>query len=309
MSNISGEPTLQTADPALSNLQDEPLIPSRPLWLETLARIFRRKPVLIALVILLAIVASSILAPQIAPYDPLEMHQDFPREPPSTRFLLGTDEIGRDLFSRVLYAGRPSLILALMSVLLAMTVGTILGLVSGYGGAVVDAIIMRITDAVIAFPWLLMAILIVSVLGPGPQNTILAIAFIGIPGVIRMTRATVLVQKQMEYVLAARIVGGSELSIALRHILPNILPSSLVVASLTAATAIQTEAAVGFLGLGIQPPDSSWGLLLRRGYQFYTVAPWYISSTAIVVTLTIWSLNTLGDGLRDALDPRLRGVT
>ena len=251
-----------THDPALGKVQDEHLLPPRPLWLETMARIARRKPVLAAVTILLVIVASAILAPQLATHDPLEMHGDAIHAPPSARYLLGTDEFGRDMFSRVLYAGRPSLILALMAVLLAMTTGTILGLISGYGGAFADALIMRFTDAVISFPWLLMAILIVSVLGRGRINTILAIAFIGIPSVTRMTRATVLVQKEMEYVLAARVVGGSELFIAFRHILPNILPTSLVVASLTAATAILTEAAIGFLGLGVQPPDASWGLLL-----------------------------------------------
>lgn len=308
MPDISGELMVSTPDPIAYTTPDKAMPPPRPWWQESLARIARRKPCLVAAVILLIVIATSIAAPLIAPYDPLEMHDDNLLAPPSLRFLMGTDEAGRDLLSRVLYAGRSSLLLAGASVLCAMAVGTFLGLASGYGGALVDALIMRLIDALISFPWLLMAILIVAVLGPGLPNTVLAIAVIGIPSVARMTRATVLVERGKDYVLAARVVGGSDLQIVVRQILPNILPSSLVVASLTAANAILTEATLGFIGLGVQPPYSSWGLLLRRGYSHFQLAPWYISSTAIVVILTIWSLNTLGDGLRDALDPRLRGV-
>lgn len=297
-----------TDKPVDLNSAREDTQPSRPLWLQTLAALARRKPCLVAGIILLVITVTSIAAPLIAPYDPLQMHADSLLAAPSAQFLMGTDETGRDLFSRVLYAGRASLLLASASVLCSMVIGTFLGVASGYGGPVLDAFIMRLIDALMAFPWLLMAILIVTVLGPGLPNTVLAIAVIGIPSVARMTRATVLVQKEKDYVVAARVVGGSEIQIATRHILPNILPSALVVASLTAANAILTEATIGFIGLGVQPPYASWGLLLRRGYSHFVLAPWYISSTAVVVVLTIWALNTLGDGLRDALDPRLRGV-
>jgi len=306
--DMSSELMVSAQGPEAVIPPEEILQPARPRWLESLARLGRRKPSLVAAIILLVIIAVSIAAPLIAPYDPQEMHADSLLAPPSARFLFGTDEEGQDLLSRVLYAGRSSMALAGASVLCAMVVGTILGLASGYGGALLDALIMRFMDALISFPWLLMAILIVTVLGPGLPNTVLAIAVIGIPSVARMTRATVLVEKEKDYVLAARVVGGSDLQIVVRHILPNIMPSTLLVASLTAANAILTEATIGFIGLGVQPPYSSWGLLLRRGYSHFVLAPWYISSTAIVVVLTIWSLNTLGDGLRDALDPRLRGI-
>ena len=166
---------------------------------------------------------------------------------------------------------------------------------------------MRFIDALMAFPWLLLALLIVSMLGPGLSNAILAIAVLGIPTVARMTRSGVLVEMRKDYVVAAESMGVSGIHICLRHILPNIGPILFVVGSLGAANAILIESALSFLGLGVQPPFASWGLLMRRGYGYFTLMPWYIGFPGLTVVLVVWSLNTLGDGLRDALDPRLRG--
>lgn len=281
---------------------------SRALWRETLTRISNRRPTLLAAAILLGVIVGALLAALVAPHDPLEMRADSMLAPPCRSHLFGTDEAGRDLFSRLLYGSRASLAMAGCSILGSIVIGTILGLVSAYAGGVLDALIMRFVDALMAFPWILLALLIVSMLGPGLRNAVLAIAVLGIPMVARMTRAGVLVEKRKEYVLAARSIGAGSLHISVRHILPNILPILLVVGSLGAANAILTEAALSFLGLGVQPPHSSWGLLLRRGYNHFTLAPWYIFFPGLVVSLVVWSLNTLGDGLREALDPRLRGL-
>jgi peptide/nickel transport system permease protein len=236
------------------------------------------------------------------------MHAESMLARPSRTYLLGTDEAGRDLLSRLLYGSRASLAIAASSVIGSIVVGTMLGLLSAYVGGFLDSLVMRFIDALMAFPWLLLALLIVSMLGPGLTNAILAIAVLGIPTVARMTRAGVLVEKRKDYVLAAESLGASGLHVSVRHIIPNVVPILLVVGSLGAANAILTEAALSFLGLGVQPPNSSWGLLLRRGYNHFTLAPWYVGFPGLAVVMVVWSLNTLGDGLREALDPRLRGL-
>lgn len=287
---------------------DGPLHPSRPLWQQALARIGRRRPTLVAALMLVTVIAGALLATRVSPYDPLEMHADAMLARPSRTYLLGTDECGRDLLSRLLSGSRASLTIAACSVIGSIAAGTVLGLASAYVGGLLDSLIMRSVDALMAFPWLLLGLLIVSVLGPGLANAVVAIAVLGIPTVARMTRAGVLVERRKEYVLAAESIGASRLQTSIRHILPNVVPILLVVGSLGAANAILTEAALSFLGLGVQPPQASWGLLLRRGYNHFTLAPWYVGFPGLAVVLVVWSLNTLGDGLREGLDPRLRGL-
>jgi peptide/nickel transport system permease protein len=267
-----------------------------------LVRLARRRTALLAGAILLPMVLAAVLAPQVSPYDPLEMDYDSVLVPPSRAHPLGTDELGRDLLSRLLYGFRASLVIAFTAVVGSTVVGSFLGLIGAIAGGSVDHVTMRFIDAILGFPRLLLALLILAVLGPGLVNAILALAVIGIPAVARMMRARVLVEKEKEYVLAARAIGATNWRVTTRHMLPNAAPTLMVVATLNAADAIHQEAALTFLGLGVQAPHSSLGILLKRGFGYLT-SPWYILYPGLMVVLIVWSLNTLGDALNAAIDP------
>ncbi len=276
--------------------------PLRRAW----RRLVRRKSAVLGLVIVVALVVVAILAPLLAPFDPTQQAYAFVRKAPSLRNWLGTDESGRDVLSRVIFGARASLLAGVVSVSIALSIGVPIGLLAGYRGGWVDALISRITDAMLAIPFLILAIALAAFLGPSLTNAMIAIGVTATPIFVRLTRGQVLVVKTEDYVEAARAVGNGPLRIAFRHILPNIAPALLVQASLTIAAAIIAEASLSFLGLGQQPPAPSWGSMLNTAQRFLTNAPWMAIWPGIAIFLAVLSFNLLGDGLRDALDPKER---
>ncbi|MCS7287283.1 MAG: ABC transporter permease [Anaerolineae bacterium] len=276
------------------------------LFRDALRRLFRNKLAIIGMVLLGIFVFCAIFAPWIAPYDPLAQDITRRREPPSWKHPFGIDEVGRDLLSRVIYGARVSLSVGVASVSLAIIVGTLIGAASGYAGGWVDNIVMRVMDIMLAFPSLLLAIAIVAILGPGLLNMLYAIAFVSIPVYARIVRASVLAAKETDYVLAARAIGCSSSRILFRHIMPNCLTPIIVQGTLGIATAILDAAGLSFLGLGAQPPTPEWGAMLGQGRGSVFTAPHVVIFPGLAIMLTVLGFNLLGDGLRDALDPRLR---
>jgi ABC-type dipeptide/oligopeptide/nickel transport system permease subunit len=252
------------------------------------------------------VVISAIFAPWIAPYDPVKV--DIPSRliAPSGAHWFGTDEFGRDLLSRVIYGGRPVLVTGLLSVVTALIVGTVIGTVAGYRGGWFDELLMRTMDIMLSFPAILLAILIVAALGVGLTNTIIAVSFSMIPTFARLARSIVLSLIHEQYVLASQSVGAGESGILLRHILPNLSPPLIVQATAMLAIAISYASALSFLGLGVEPPTPDWGLMVSEGQRLIFDAIWIPFFPGLAITLTVLSVNYLGDGLRDHLDPRLR---
>jgi peptide/nickel transport system permease protein len=269
-------------------------------------RFKRRKGALVALFVIVIFVGAAALAPLISPYDPDLQTWSAVRKAPSALHWFGTDDVGRDVLSRVIFGARASLLAGVISVAIALLVGVPVGLVSGYLGGFVDALFSRITDALLACPFLILAIAFAAFLGPSLGNAMIAIGITTTPIFIRLTRGQVMAVKVEDYVEAARAVGNPHWRIALVHILPNILPALLVQATLSIATAIIAEAALSFLGLGQQPPAPSWGSMLNAAQRFLVNAPWMAIWPGLAIFLTVLSFNLVGDGLRDALDPRSR---
>jgi peptide/nickel transport system permease protein len=249
-------------------------------------------------------VALALLAPFLAPYDPLQTSWSAIRKAPSAAHWFGTDEIGRDVLSRVIYGTRASLLAGLVSVCIALSFGVPIGLLAGYAGRWPDALISRMTDAMLATPFLILAIALAAFLGPSLTNAMIAIGVSATPIFIRLTRAQVLSVKVEDYVEAARAVGNSHLRIAVRHILPNVVPPLIVQATLAIAAAVIAEASLSFLGLGQQPPAPSWGSMLNTAKNYIENASWMAVWPGVSIFLLVLSFNLLGDGLRDALDPR-----
>jgi peptide/nickel transport system permease protein len=287
---------------SLTGVQDELESPAR----RALRRLFKRKGVVIGLVVIAAFILLALFAPFVAPYDPLATSWTLVRKAPSAQHWFGTDELGRDVLARVIYGARASLLAGAISVGIALSIGVPLGLVSGYRGGFIDALISRITDAMLACPFLILAIALAAFLGPSLSNAMIAIGISATPVFIRLTRGQVMNVKVEDYVEAARAMGNPRWRIALVHILPNIMPALLVQATLSIAAAIIAEAALSFLGLGQQPPAPSWGSMLNAAQRFLTNAPWMAIWPGLAIFLVVLSLNLVGDGLRDALDPRER---
>ena len=287
---------------ALPVISDELESPAR----RALRRLFKRKGAVFGLVVVTAFILLALLAPLISPYDAIATSWSLVRKPPTALHWFGTDELGRDILARVIYGARASLLAGLISVTIAMSIGVPLGLLAGYRGGFVDALISRITDAMLACPFLILAIALAAFLGPSLGNAMIAIGVSATPVFIRLTRAQVMGVKVEDYVEAARSIGNPPWRIALVHILPNILPALLVQATLSIAAAIIAEAALSFLGLGQQPPAPSWGSMLNAAQRFLTNAPWMAIWPGLAIFLVVLSLNLVGDGLRDALDPRER---
>jgi peptide/nickel transport system permease protein len=269
-------------------------------------RLVRRKSAVLGLIIIVVLLLVALLAPLIAPYDPAQQSWTAIRKPPSAQHWFGTDESGRDLFSRVIYGARASLLAGVVSISIALTFGVPIGLLAGYGGRWIDALIGRITDAMLAVPFLILAIALAAFLGPSLNNAMIAIGVTATPIFVRLTRGQVMSVKVEDYVEAARAVGNPPVRIALRHILPNILPALIVQATISIATAIIAEASLSFLGLGQQPPAPSWGSMLNTAQRFLTNAPWMAVWPGLAIFVAVLSFNILGDGLRDALDPKER---
>jgi peptide/nickel transport system permease protein len=271
-----------------------------------LRRLFRRKGAVVGLAVIATFILLALFAPVIAPYNPIATSWTLVRKPPSALHWFGTDELGRDVLSRVIYGTRASLMAGAISVTIAFGIGVPVGLLAGYRGGFVDALISRLTDAMLACPFLILAIALAAFLGPSLSNAMIAIGVSTTPIFVRLTRGQTLNVKVEDYVEAARAVGTPPWRIAWMHILPNIMPALLVQATLSIAAAIIAEAALSFLGLGQQPPLPSWGSMLNAAQRFLTSAPWMAIWPGLGIFLVVLSFNLVGDGLRDALDPRER---
>lgn len=273
---------------------------------KALRRFLRNRLAVAGGVVLLIFALAALLAPWIAPADPSKIFFTDMRASPSGAHLLGTDELGRDVLSRVIYGARVSLSAGLGSVLGALIVGTLLGLIAGYVRGWLDDLIMRLVDAMLALPFLVLAISLAAILGPSLRNTMIAIAIVTAPVFARITRGEVLAQREREYVQAAQALGASDRRVILRHLLPNISGPLIVQTSLAIANAILAESSLSFLGLGIQPPDPSWGSMLNAARGYLAEAPWMALFPGAAIFLAVLAFNLLGDGLREALDPRSR---
>ena len=275
----------------------------RPMQ-RALRRVVKRKGAMIGLALITAFIVLAIAAPLVAPYDPVATSWALVRKPPSMAHWLGTDDLGRDVLSRVIFGARASLLAGAISVGIALSIGVPVGMLSGYRGGFIDALISRITDAMLACPFLILAIALAAFLGPSLGHAMIAIGISATPIFVRLTRGEVMNVKIEDYIDAARSVGDSNLRITVVHILPNIMPALLVQATLSVAAAIIAEASLSFLGLGQQPPFPSWGSMLNAAQRFLTNAPWMAIWPGLAIFLVVLSLNLLGDGLRDALDPQ-----
>ncbi|MFC4620296.1 ABC transporter permease [Camelliibacillus cellulosilyticus] len=270
------------------------------------SRFFHNKTALVCTILLILIILAAIFAPLITWHSPTKMYNDHRLEGSSLNFLLGTDQLGRDIFSRVLYGARVSLVVGLLSVAISIVFGTLFGLIAGYFGKWVDSVIMRIMDIFFAFPEILLALAVVAALGPGMFNTILAIGIVNIPVFTRLVRGTVLTIKNLEYVEGAKAIGTGTFRILFKEIFPNVNAPLLVQGSIAISGAILTESALSFLGLGIQPPNPSWGGMISEARRYMELAPGMIIWPCIAMTITILAFNLLGDAMRDILDPRHR---
>ncbi|MDB5520340.1 MAG: transporter permease protein [Tardiphaga sp.] len=271
-----------------------------------LRRLFKRKAAVFGIVVIVSFILLAAFAPWIVPYDPIATSWTLVRKPPSALHWFGTDDLGRDVLARVVYGARASLLAGAISVGIAFGLGVPFGLLSGYRGGFIDGLISRITDAMLACPFLILAIALAAFLGPSLSNAMIAIGVTTTPIFVRLTRGQVMGVKVEDYVEAAHAMGNPRWRIALFHILPNILPALLVQATLSIAAAIIAEAALSFLGLGQQPPTPSWGSMLNSAQRFLTQAPWMALWPGLAIFLVVLSFNLVGDGLRDALDPRSR---
>ncbi|MDQ7828105.1 MAG: ABC transporter permease [Armatimonadota bacterium] len=274
--------------------------PARGAWV----RLRRRRTAVAGLVILLGLFGASVLAPVVLPADPNEA--DFTRvlQPPSWPHPMGTDQLGRDILTRVAYGGRLSLLIGLLAVLLAAAVGVPIGLVSGYFGGMVDMAVQRIIDLLLAFPGFLLALTLIAVLGVGVTNVVVSVAVAAVPVYVRLVRGVTLSLREETFIEAARALGAPEWRVLARHVLPNSVAPVIVQSTLQLGTAILTAAGLGFLGLGVRPPTPEWGTMLGEG-QTYLLSYWFIATfPGLAIFLAVMAFNLLGDGLRDALDPR-----
>jgi peptide/nickel transport system permease protein len=271
---------------------------------KTWRRLLRRGGALVGLAVVVFFVVIAVFAPWLAPHDPLATSWSAVRAAPSGAYLFGADELGRDVLSRIIWGARASILAGVVSVSISLALGVPIGMAAGYLGRWVDALISRVTDAMLACPFLILAIALAAFLGPSLTNAMIAIGISATPIFIRLTRAQVLAAKSEDYVEAARALGNPHLRIALRHIFPNIVAPLIVQATLAIAAAVIAEASLSFLGLGQQPPAPSWGSMLNTARNYVDQAPWMAIWPGLSIFLLVLSFNLLGDGLRDALDPR-----
>ena len=276
-------------------------------WSGLLAAFNANKTSWIGLGVFLAVCLAAVFAPLLAPHDPLEQDILYRLKAPTAEFLLGTDFYGRDTLSRLIYGARISLVIGLLAILSAMLIGSAIGLLAGYYGGPADIVIMQAMDVLLAFPSLILGLIVVAMLGPSISNLVIAIALTAIPPFARIARAPTLAIKEREFVEAGRSLGYSDLRLMFGHILPNIMPEILVMGSLWLATAIRVEASLAFIGLGVSPPTPTWGGMIREGFENILDSFWLALFPSIAILIVVFALNLLGDGLRDAIDPKLRG--
>jgi peptide/nickel transport system permease protein len=279
---------------------------SRTLVGDAFARLRRDRTALVAGVVLAVLVLLAVVAPLVAPYDPIKIDAANTLQPPNPRHLFGTDNFGRDLFSRVLYGGQLSLRIGLISVGISLVFGLTFGLLAGYYGGWVDALVMRLMDMLMAFPGILLALAVIAILGTGLTNVMIAVGVSYIPHYTRVVRASVLSNKSNVWVDAARAIGCGNVRLIRVHILPNVLTSLIVIATLGIAAAILIGASLSFLGLGVQPPTPEWGSMVNEGRDYLRNNWWASTFPGLAIMVAVLAINLLGDGLREALDPRLR---
>jgi len=267
-------------------------------------RLLRRRGAAIGLVVIAFFVALAVLASVVSPYDPLATSWTAIRKAPSSAHWFGTDEIGRDVLARVIWGARASLLAGVVSVLISLSIGVPVGLLAGYAGGKIDMLISRLTDAVLACPFLILAIALAAFLGPSLTNAMIAIGVSATPVFVRLTRGQTMAIKVEEFILAARAIGNPPWRVALSHVLPNVVPALIVQATLAIAAAVIAEASLSFLGLGQQPPAPSWGSMLNTAKNYIDNAPWMAVWPGLSIFVLVLSFNLVGDGLRDALDPR-----
>ncbi|HZQ62025.1 MAG TPA: ABC transporter permease subunit [Casimicrobiaceae bacterium] len=289
---------------------DLPPVPGR--LRETWTSYARSRGALIGLALVVALIVLAIGADVIAPHPPNEQYRDFTLTPPiwkeggTSRFILGTDPVGRDMLSRLIHGTRLSLMIGVISVAISLSLGVLLGLLAGYLRGLTETVIMRLMDVMLALPSLLLAIAVVAILGPGLANAMYAIAIVLLPHYVRLTRAAVIAEAGKEYVASSRIAGAGSLRLMFNTILPNCMAPLIVQATLGFSSAILDAAALGFLGLGAQPPTPEWGSMLASALEFIQRAPWVVTFPGLAILVTVLAFNLMGDGLRDALDPRLK---
>lgn len=269
-------------------------------------RLLRQRSFVLGILLIGTMALCAVLAPLISPHDPVEQNFDSTLQSPSLRFLLGTDMFGRDQLSRIIFGARISFMVGLISVGIALLAGGLLGLLAAYARGWLDNLIMRVMDVLLAFPFLLLTIAIMASFGTNLVNAMIAIGIVYTPSFARITRAATLGVMEQGFIEASQALGSSPMRLMLRHVLPNITGPLIVQTTLSLAFAILAEAALSFLGLGTQPPTPSWGLMLNEGRSFFNTAPWLAIFPGVAITLAVLGFNLLGDGLRDALDPRLR---
>lgn len=270
--------------------------------------LFRKREAWLGGIVVLSLIIAAIFAPLIAPYDPYAINVQDRLQSPNPQYWFGTDDLGRDMFSRIIYGARTTIQTGVVVVLIAASLGTLLGLISGYFGGSVDSVIMRVVDVGLAFPYILLALAIVASLGPSLQNALIAIGLAYVPGWARFVRGNVLTVKENEYIAAARALGATNAQIVRRHVLVNVLPSIIVLASLDFPAAVLSTAALSYIGLGAQPPTAEWGALLTGARSFMRTAPWLVNFPGLAIFITMLGFNFLGNALRDTLDPKMRRV-
>ena len=283
--------------------------PPRVSGLKRFLRVFfSRRIVIFGVVVIMAFIIIAIFAPLISPYSPIKQDIGHRLLQPSSEHLLGTDYLGRDVLSRVIYGTRISLTIGFLAVGIAAASGMALGLAAGYFGHVTNAVIMRFIDAIMAFPGILLALIIATLLGGGLKNVIIALGIGLVPGFARLMRGQVLTVKENDYIMACRSMGASNLSIMLRHIVPNCFPTLIVAITMLLGMTVLAEAGLSFLGVGIEPPTAAWGSMVSGGYRYLSTNPVLSFAPGLAIMLLVFAFNMVGDGLRDALDPRLRGI-
>jgi len=298
----------------LSVADDSPLVTqrkrahrSRGFWAVFFSRMLRNRISMAGAVLILAVLLVAVLAPLLAPYDPDAVQIRERLQPPSAAHIFGTDELGRDIASRVIYGAQISFYVGLISVGIGLGVGVLIGLIGGYLGGVLDAAFMLLMDIMFAFPTILLALTIVAILGAGLPSAMIAIGIVNIPTFARITRGSVLSVREKDYVDAAVVIGAKDWRIMLFHVLPNVMAPIIVQTSLGLSIAVLTEASLSFLGLGAQPPTPSWGTMLYTGQRYIEEAPWLSIFPGVAILLVVLGFNLLGDGLREALDPHMKG--
>lgn len=287
-------------------LDNAPVYKKRSQTQEIVRRFLRNRQAVAGLIMLTILVFCAVFAPVIAPYDPIKQDLRNRLDPPSWEHIMGTDELGRDIFSRILYGARISLTVGLIAVSLSCVAGCLLGVIAGYYGGVLDNIIMRCADVLMAIPSILLNIAIVAALGTGLQNVMIAIGISSIPGYCRIMRASILSLRDQEFVEASRAAGAGGVYIITHHILPNCLAPLIVQATLRTGSAILSCASMSFIGLGIVPPTPEWGAMLSSGREFLRDAPHLTTFPGVAIMFAVFAMNLMGDGLRDALDPKLK---